>query len=163
VRPPPHVERVVMADVVDAAAIDDGTSGTARARIFIPSGQLLVTFSLGFEPATAGVVSSYAGATWSANLVRTPDPKLGGGEAELHSLFATKTLPQEWGLVGVIREEVNVVAALTVPQVGGVDAPGSWVLVVKFEAAVPMCPEEWAELESQCVVRPVRKLLLDIA
>lgn len=153
-------ERHVLADVVQEIDGDDGTNGTARARIIVPSPALLVTMTLGYELATAGVIGSYVSATWSATLMRPAAD--GGRDCDLHSLWASETLPQGRA-VSSLAGMIAISAALQIPTVSAVSAPGQWVLEVKFVPAYPMCPEDVDTVLGACQVRVVKKLLLDIA
>lgn len=157
----PWSDRIILADVVQEIDGDDGTNGTARARVVVPHPGLIVGMTLGFELVTPAVISTYNSATWSASLLR-PAPEKGGRESELHTLWSSETLPQG-RVVGGLYGLVAISAALQIPTAAGTGAPGQWVLEVQMIPAYPMCPEDVAAIYSQCAIRPVRKLLLDIA
>lgn len=158
---PAWVDRRILADVQqEPPDADDVTTGTARARVIVPSAKLIVAMTLGFEPETPGPITSYTSAAWSATLVRPAPP--GGRECDLHALWSSETLPQG-RVVAALQGEIAIAAALSIPTASGTALKGQWVLEVAIEAGMPMCSEEWTALSAKLALRPVRQLTFDIA
>ena len=137
---------------VAAAAPATGTTATRVARILTPGPELIVAFSLAFEPKTPQGITDYtATPSWAATAMRSGSAE--GGEARLHALFAAQVLPQLYQCVGIIAD-IEISAVLTVPRDAAVAGiPGQWVLEATWGAAMVLCPEDREFLFNLCAIK----------
>ena len=145
------VIRIPLLEVASAAPAS-GTSATRVARVITPGPELVAAIGVAFEPTTPVVIGSFNSAAWSMTAMRSGGSN--GKEARYHSIFASASLPQQYGFAGIVPD-VEISAALTIPLDGGAAGiPGVWILEVMWGASSPgLCREDREYLYNLCAVK----------